>query len=206
VSDDPSLVAARERVAVVLERLTHVELGTLVVGPPDDTRRAARDRARDAAIVAGRAALLAEASEAARTSAMRTFARAGFTGTWAATEMAASVARPEDRLAAAAAFEEAATAAVAEDLVDNDTTAILRAATVELVAAGSMPQPGSLSALTASAGGAGSGAAGAVLVAAVVVACVLGAIVTGSVVGAIAGAFVVAAVAWLARWIARPVA
>ena len=46
--------------------------------------------------------------------------------------MAASVATASDRVAAATAFEEAATAAVVEDLVDDDTLEVLRATSERL--------------------------------------------------------------------------
>ena len=75
---DAGTSAARERVAAVLERLERVQLGVVVVAPPDPVRLAARDRAREAAIGAGRSALLDEAVEAARATAMRSFAHAGF--------------------------------------------------------------------------------------------------------------------------------
>ena len=64
--------------------------------------------------------------------ASRMFSSAAFSGTWAATEMAASVASAADRVAAARAFEEAATAEVVEDLVDDETLDTLRATTDEL--------------------------------------------------------------------------
>jgi hypothetical protein len=51
-------------------------------------------------------------------------------------------------VAAAAAFEEAATAAVAEDLVDIDTLEILRSTSTELGGLTGVPQPGELSNLT----------------------------------------------------------
>ena len=53
------------------------------------------------------------------------FANAGFSGTWAVSEMSMSVATASDRAAAVAAFEEATVAAVAEDLVDADTLDVL---------------------------------------------------------------------------------
>ena len=52
---------------------------------------------------------------------LKGFASAGFSGTWAMTEMSMSVASAADRVAAVHAFEEATVAAVAEDLVDEDT-------------------------------------------------------------------------------------
>ena len=129
---DPGAAAARARVATLLERLTRVDLQVIVVAPPDATRLAARDRARAAAIAAGRTVLLDEATAGARETTLRAFARAGFSGTWAATDRSASVATASDRVAAAAAFEEAAMAAVVEDLVDDDTLEVLRGSSDEL--------------------------------------------------------------------------
>ena len=148
---DPA-VAARARVEALLERLERVELQVVVVAPPDAIRLAARNRARDAAIVAGRGELLDEATTAVREAALRAFSRGGFSGTWAATEMAASVATSSDRVAAAAAFEEAAMAAVVEDLVDDETLEVLRSTSNELAGMSGMPSPGSLSAIGAPAG------------------------------------------------------
>ena len=144
--NDPGAAAARRRVGTVLERLARVEFQVLVVAPPDATRLAARDRARGAALVAGRGALLDEASAAAREVTIKAFARAAFSGTWAATDMAVSVVRADDRVAAAAASEEAAMAAVVEDLVDEDTLEVLRATTDELEGSKGIPTPGSLTA------------------------------------------------------------
>ena len=148
-TDDEANAAANARVVELLERITKVELGVVVVAPPDAERMAARDRARAAAIAAGRGPLLDEAMRAAREVTMRSFARAGFSGTWAATEMAVSVARSGDRVAAAAAFEEAAAAAVVEDLVDDETLETLRATSDELGRSVGLPAPGSLSAFAA---------------------------------------------------------
>lgn len=136
---------ARARVAALLDRLARVDLQVVVVSPPDGTRIAARDRARAAAIVAGRAALLDESTAAARDVAMKGFARSGFSGTWAATDMAVSVATARDRAAVAAAFDEAATAAVAEDLVDDETLDALRSTSNQLVGMTGLPSPGALS-------------------------------------------------------------
>src|ERR1700675_1667723 len=139
--------AARDRVADLLERFERVGLQVVVVSAPDATRLAARDLARTAATAAGRVALLDEAAAAARETTMRSFARAGFSGTWAATDMSVSVASAGDRVAAAAAFEEAAMAAVVEDLVDDETLDVLQASANELVRSSALPPPGSLSAL-----------------------------------------------------------
>lgn len=144
---DPGAIAARARVATLLERLTRVELQVVVAAPPDMTRLAARDHARAAAIVASRGALLDEATTVAGHAALRAFARSGFSGTWAFTDMAMSVARADDRVAAAAAFEEAAMAAVVEDLVDDDTLEVLRSTSDELGSLRAMPAPGSIAAI-----------------------------------------------------------
>lgn len=138
---------ARTRVASLLERLTRIDLQVVVVALPDATRLAARNRAQDAAIVAGRGDLLDEAMAAAREVALQGFSRAGFSGTWALTEMAASVATSRDRVAAAAGFEEAAMAAVTEDLVDADTVEVLRATSNELGRLTGVVPPGSLAAV-----------------------------------------------------------
>lgn len=194
---DAGIAAARERVVSLFERLSHVELGVVVVAAPDAARLAARDRARDAAIIAGRTEVLDEATEAARTTAMRMFSSAAFSGTWAATEMAASVASAADRVAAANAFEEAATAAVVEDLVDDETLETLRATTDELARSSTISAPGSLASLTSPIGQSASRRGGILLPTAVLLAAAVGAVWFGSVIGAIAGAFLVAAGAWL---------
>ena len=142
---------ARDRVEALLERMTRVDLQVVVVAPPDPTRRAARERARTAAIAAGRGALFDEAAAAARDTTLRAFARAGFSGTWAATDMSISVTQASDRVASAAAFEEAAMAEVVEDLVDDETVEVLRSSATELERSAGMPTPGSLSAFARSA-------------------------------------------------------
>lgn len=176
---DPATAAARDRVEDVLERLRRVDLQVVVVAAPDAIRIAARGRARQAAVAAGRSELFDEAAMAAREAALRAFARGGFTGTWAATEMAVSVANAGDRVAAAAAFEEAAVAAVVEDLVDDETLETLRATSGELDSTTGLPIPGDLASLTARATRATS--VPAVLVA------VLATIAIGGVIGVMVG-------------------
>ena len=83
--------------------------------------------------------MLDEATSAVREAVLGIFSRAGFSGTWALTDMAVSVTRAEDRVAAAAALEEAAMAAVVEDIVDEKTTDILRSTTGELAGLGGIP-------------------------------------------------------------------
>jgi hypothetical protein len=168
------MAAAVTRVETTLEALTRVDLQLVVVAPPDATRQAARERAREAAAQAGRTNLFNDATTVARDVAIRAFASGGFSGTWAATERSVSVASARDRVAAAAAFEEAAMAAVVEDLVDTETLEVLDATSGVLKRFRGMPAPGSLSGFTERAGadltGPGSGkslAAGIVLVAGV---------------------------------------
>ncbi len=145
--DDAGLASARARVADVLEGMARIDLQVIVVARPDAERRAAEATARNAAIAAGRGELFDEAVVAAQDATMRLFSRSGFSGTWALTEMAVSVARADDRVAAAAAFEEAAMAAVVDDLADPDTLAVLRATADELAESTGMSTPGSLSTL-----------------------------------------------------------
>ena len=147
--DTDEAAAAEARVAALFERAARVNLGVVVVAPPDDTRIAAREVATAAADGAGRGGLLDEATAAARDVVVKAFAGAGFSGTWAATEMAVSVARATDRVAAVSAFEEATVAAVAEDLVDDDTLEILRSTWDELVSSSAIPSPGSLASVAA---------------------------------------------------------
>ena len=80
---DPGADAARARVAALFEHAARVNLSVVVVAPPDETRESARDAATSAATAAGRAALLDEATAAAREMVLKGFASAGFSGTWA---------------------------------------------------------------------------------------------------------------------------
>lgn len=160
---DPA-VSARARVDDLLERLTRVNLQVVVISPPDSTRRSAQARARAAALAAGRGGLFDEAVATARETVIRAFSRGGFSGTWAANDWSISVATPGDRLAAAAAFEEAAMAEVVDDLVDDDTLEILRASSDELVRSSGVPSPGSLSSFTRSAVTSESSALPAILI------------------------------------------
>ena len=169
-----SPAAARARVEAVLERLQRIDLQVVVVRPPDDARLAVRERARALAADAGRGKLLEEAAAAARDVAVRAFARGGFSGTWAATEMSASVASAEDRLAAAAAFEEAAIAAVVEDLADGETLETLRETAAGLGHATGLPAPGALSSLGPPRTSAGTGSAASIVLGGALVLGILG--------------------------------
>ena len=151
--DDARIEAARERVEAVLERLRHVDLQVVVVAPPDmSPARCARSRPCGRSRGRPRRSSWLDAAAAAREGTLRSFALGGFSGTWAATEMSASVANARDRVAAAAAFEEAAMAAVVEDLVDDETLELLQATSHELDRSTGLPAPGSLAGVTSSRG------------------------------------------------------
>jgi len=136
---------AARRVAIVLEGLERLDLNVVVLPHTDDELVDAAERVRAAAVAAGRRELLESATRAARDIAMRAFSRSGFSGTWAATDMGVSVVRADERVAVASAFEAAATAAVAEDLVDAESLAVLREPTDALRRTTGMPAPGALS-------------------------------------------------------------
>jgi len=179
VDDDHGADAARARVAALLDTLSRIDLQVVVVGRPDQTRLEARDKATEAAILAGRSALLYETTAAVREAVLRMFARAGFSGTWAVTDMAVSVTRADDRVAAAAAFEEAAMAAVVDDLVDEKTLAILRSSAGELTSLTGIPAPGSLSAFATPVTGSVRGPVEVAVMAAYTTLCVVLAVVVG---------------------------
>jgi len=176
---DPDHDAAH-RVAVVLVGLERLDINVVVLPQPDAGFVDALHRARDAAVVAGRRALVESAARNAREVALRAFSRSGFSGTWAATDMGASVVRAQDRVAVAAAFEAAAIAAVAEDVVDAETLEILREPTDALRMTTGLPPPGALSNFTS--GTAPSSGATQVMLA---IAVVIAGIVFGYAMGAI---------------------
>jgi hypothetical protein len=183
---DYGIDKARERVADLLETFTHLELKVVVVSMPDPERDRARDRARSAAIVAGRLALFDEAVTAAREIAIDSFSRGGFSGTWAVTDMAVSVVSGRDRVAAAAALEEAVIAEVVEDLVDGDTLEILRSTADDLFRLRELPSPGSLSSFAAPPTGIVRGSAEVVLLVGYLVLCVVVSVIWNLGVGLIA--------------------
>ena len=201
---DPGADAARARVAALFGGASRVNLGVIVVAPPDATRESARDAATDAAIVGGRNALLREATAAAREIVLKAFASAGFSGTWAATEMSASVATASDRVAAVTALEEAAIAAVAEDLVDEDTIEVLRSTWDELASSSAIPSPGSLSSIAAPAAEAVRGPIQVAILAGVVLVCALVGFAFASYAGLIVVFLGVGVVGAVARRSSRP--
>ena len=60
-----------------------------------------------------------------------------------------SVASATDRVAAVSAFEEATSAAVAEDLLDEEALETLRSTWDELTSSSAIPSPGALSSIAA---------------------------------------------------------
>jgi hypothetical protein len=196
---DSGAAAARARVDDLLQRLTHVDLQVVVVPPPDRERLDAQERAREAAATAGREELFDSSRARAREATMRAFARAGFSGTWALTDMAVSVARSEDRVAAAIAFEEAAMAAVVEDLVDEDTLETLRSTSEDLVGMTGLPSPGSISTIATPAEVHGRGLLAVTAVALLLLAVATVALVVGGQGGLIALALAVAMITGLWR-------
>lgn len=147
---DPGAAAARQRVAGTLARAERVEVGRVVFGAAPSEVVEARRRAHSAAAEAGRTSLFEESRDAAAEFVTRAFAGQGFTGTWAVTEMAVSVARPTDRAAIAEALADALTADVVEDLVDDETIDALRSRMALIESSSAIPDTGSISNLTAS--------------------------------------------------------
>jgi hypothetical protein len=203
-SSDPGADAARARVAALLDHATRVNLSVVVVAPPDATRMAARDLATSAAGAAGRGEILDEAAAAARDIVLKAFAGAGFSGTWAVTEMSMSVASAVDRVAAVAAFEEATIAAVAEDLVDEDTLEVLRSTWDELTSSSAIPSPGSLSSIASPATGVDRSPIQVAIVAGVVLVCAFVGFAVGSYAGLIVVFLGVGIVGALTRRSSRP--
>lgn len=196
---DPGATAARARVEALLERMMHLDLQVIVVSPPDATRLAAEDRARDAALLAGRDVLLREAVAAARDATLQLFAQAGYSGTWALTRTAISVATTDDRVAVAAAFEEAAIAAVVEDLVDPETVDVLRSTSAEFDRLHGLPSPGSLAVVATPAPNTIRGPLQVSVVALFVIVCLTVGLAVGSVSGLVVVALGLAIVAGMAR-------
>ena len=133
-----------------MARAAHVQLTSLILGAADESVVRARRTATDVATMAGRRALLTEAWGEARGWVLQAFATRGYSGTWAATELSISVARPSDRTAVAEALADAVTADVVDDLVGPETAATLRANWALLARSAAIPEAGSLSNLTTS--------------------------------------------------------
>jgi hypothetical protein len=201
---DPGVKAASARVAALFEHAARVNLSVVVVAPPDATRRSACDAATSAATAAGRDALLREAMAAARDIVLKGFASAGYSGTWAVTEMSMSVATASDRVAAVAALEEATIAAVAEDLVDAETLDILGATWDQISSSSAIPSPGALSSIAATAAGVDRSPIQVVILAGVVLVCAFIGFAYASYAGLIAVFLGVGVVGALMRGSSRP--
>ena len=181
-----------------------MNLSVVVVAPPDETRESARDAATDAATVAGRNDLLLEATAAARETVLKGFASAGYSGTWAVTEMSMSVASAADRFAAVAALEEATVAAVADDLVDAETLDILGATWDQIASSSAIPSPGALSSIAATAAGVDRSPIQVAILVGVVLVCAFVGFTIGSYAGLIAAFVGVGIVGALMRGGSRP--
>jgi hypothetical protein len=147
---DPATEAARRRAELTLDAARFVDLSRLIVGAAGQEVIAARRRAAAAADEAGRTSIVEEARRAATVWVLQAFAERGYSGTWAATDVAMSVARPADRTATAEALADAVTAAAVEDIVDPTVVDALRGTWDTLDVSSSIPEPGVLSGLTAS--------------------------------------------------------
>jgi hypothetical protein len=148
--EDPIARAAAEaRVEATMAAAQRVQLTSLILAVPDHAVLAARRTATDVAAAAQRAGLLENARSTATRWVLQAFAQRGYSGTWAATDVAVSVARPADRAAVAEALADAVTADVVEDLVDAETADTLRSTWALLADAATIPEPGVLSGLTA---------------------------------------------------------
>ena len=145
---EDSAQAARRRVERTMARAQHVDLTSLIVALPGDAVEDAREKATDAAIMGGRGALVTEARRDARAWVLQAFATRGYSGTWAWTEMAMSVARPKDRAAVAEVLADAVTADVVEDLVEPEIAETLRSTWSVLADSAAIPEAGALSGLT----------------------------------------------------------
>jgi hypothetical protein len=168
-----------------MARAQHVQLTSLIFGRRNDEVDAARDMATDAAIMHGRRELLEMARHEATAWVLQAFAQRGYSGTWVATDVAVSVARPSDRAAVAVALADAISADVVEDLVEADTVDTLRSNWRVLDESSSMPEPGGLNDLTRSIAGVrrGRGGAPSLLVGIVLVVLGLAGLASGTAIG-----------------------
>lgn len=118
---------ARQRLEaffVALDRLTPDALGRIAMTLADPGERSGvRAELDDAAARAGRVELVASAREAAREAVLTRYRDALFRPTWAGLNWGLSSGRAEDQAALAIAVEDAAAAAVLEDVLDPDLAA-----------------------------------------------------------------------------------
>jgi hypothetical protein len=117
-----------DRIDAFLRRLEHLsvdDLSVIALAPadPDERDRLLR-RIDAAATAAGRMDDVDEAADAARDVLVRAFAVRGLDPTWFGLNWGRSLSRPEDRALLIQAAEDAAMAAVVEDLVPEDAAAL----------------------------------------------------------------------------------
>jgi hypothetical protein len=121
--------SARERLEAFLARLDRLaleDLRLLALPLPDPTERAAfLDEVRSAAATAGRTALVEEAQQRAREAIVTAYNRHQYDPTWVGLMWGRSLGTTKDRLGLALAAEDAAVAAVMDDLLDDDLVATL---------------------------------------------------------------------------------
>ena len=117
---DRRLTAARSRVARFLEDLDHLGIDdvALVSLPLDGAaaRTPAREAAAAACVEAGLGSLLTDTREKARARVIRMYDRNMYQPTWAGLNWGRSLGTVEDRVAVAAAIEDAAIGTVATDV------------------------------------------------------------------------------------------
>lgn len=120
---------ARRRLADFLDRLSRVDredFQRISLPPPAASRREAHDRAIDAATAAGRGELLEAARKHIRDGMLEEYSGAGYRPTWFGyLNWSVSTGRPQDRVALAVALEDAAIAAIVEDILSADDLAEL---------------------------------------------------------------------------------
>jgi hypothetical protein len=118
---DAAAMARLQALFVRLDRLTVDDLGRIALSARDEERQAAlRAEASRAAAASGRTALLVEAVEAARETVLRRFGEGIYRPTFAGLNWGISMGPAESRIAIVEAIEDAAAAAVVQDVLDPD--------------------------------------------------------------------------------------
>jgi hypothetical protein len=107
-------------------------------------------------------------------------------------------------VAAATAFEEAAMAAVVEDLVDADTLHVLRSTAEQYEIFGGLPLPGSLATIGSPTASTFGGPIRSAVIAVFIVFCLVAGLWIGSVTGLVLVVFGIAVVSAMARRLGQP--
>jgi hypothetical protein len=118
---DERIVALKAAIAA----LDREDVQRISLPLPDDARRAALGRGIDAAGRAGRAAELRKLRRTLQHEAFVRYDRAILRPTWLGLNWGVSSGTSEDRVAIAAAFDEAAVLAISDDLLDEDDRDVL---------------------------------------------------------------------------------